>query len=95
MLHANSFSVEATAVTAEGRITPQDLGIWLDSQAQKLSEVVEFAHSQGQKIGIQLAHAGRKASTLAPWLSPGAYASAEVWFFSQISHLDVAVNICI
>ncbi|KAK9243552.1 NADPH dehydrogenase afvA [Lipomyces tetrasporus] len=70
--------IEATAVVAEGRITPQDLGIWLDSQAGKLREIVEFSHSQGQKIGIQLGHAGRKASTLAPWLSAGAYASEEV-----------------
>ena len=55
--------VEATAVTAEGRITPEDSGLWKDSQIAPLKQVVEFAHSQGQKIGIQLAHAGRKAST--------------------------------
>ena len=70
--------VEATAVTAEGRITPEDSGLWLDSQMEPLKRTVEFAHSQGQKIGIQLAHAGRKASTVAPWLSPGDVATKEV-----------------
>ena len=70
--------VEATAVTPEGRITPEDCGLWKDSQMEPLSRIVEFAHSQGQKIAIQLAHAGRKASTVAPWLSPGAVATEEV-----------------
>jgi 2,4-dienoyl-CoA reductase-like NADH-dependent reductase (Old Yellow Enzyme family) len=63
--------VEATAVTPEGRITPEDFGLWKDSQIEPLRRIVEFAHSQKQKIGIQLAHAGRKASTVAPWLSSG------------------------
>ena len=71
-------TVEATAVLPEGRITPEDSGIWLDSQGRKLGEIVEFAHSQGQKIAIQLAHAGRKASTVAPWLTREALASEEV-----------------
>ncbi|PQE17733.1 GDP-mannose pyrophosphorylase a protein [Rutstroemia sp. NJR-2017a BVV2] len=70
--------IEATSVVPEGRITPQDCGLWLDSQAAKLKEIVEFAHGQGQKIAIQLAHAGRKASTVAPWLSAGAVATKEV-----------------
>lgn len=70
--------VESTAVTAEGRITPEDSGLWLDSQMEPLKKIVEFAHSQGQKIGIQLGHAGRKASTVAPWLSSGAVATKEV-----------------
>lgn len=69
--------IEATAVTPSGRITPQDSGIWLDSQAEALKEIVTFAHSQNQLIGIQLAHAGRKASTVAPWLSMGALATKE------------------
>jgi 2,4-dienoyl-CoA reductase-like NADH-dependent reductase (Old Yellow Enzyme family) len=56
--------IEATAVTPEGRITPEDNGLWQDSQIENLRKVVEFAHSQGQKIMIQLAHAGRKASTV-------------------------------
>ncbi|KAI1443993.1 FMN-linked oxidoreductase [Annulohypoxylon stygium] len=62
--------VEATAVTPNGRITPEDVGLWKDSQIAGLKRIVDFAHSQGQKIGIQLAHAGRKASTVAPWLIP-------------------------
>ncbi|KAI1415703.1 FMN-linked oxidoreductase [Hypoxylon sp. FL1857] len=60
--------VEATGVTPNGRITPEDVGLWKDSQIAPLKRIVDFAHSQGQKIGIQLAHAGRKASTVAPWL---------------------------
>lgn len=68
--------MEATAVTPNGRITPEDSGLWKDSQIEPLKRIVEFAHSQGQLIGIQLAHAGRKANTVAPWLSmargPGA-----------------------
>lgn len=60
--------VEATSVTPEGRTCPEDLGIWKQSQVDGLKTIVEFAHSQGQKIGIQLQHAGRKASTIAPWL---------------------------
>ncbi|KAF6240046.1 hypothetical protein HO173_001656 [Letharia columbiana] len=70
--------VESTSVTAEGRITPEDSGLWLDSQMELLKKIVEFAHSQGQNIGIQLGHAGRKASTVAPWLSSGAVATKEV-----------------
>ncbi|KAE8142803.1 FMN-linked oxidoreductase [Aspergillus pseudotamarii] len=60
--------IEATAVVPEGRITPGCVGLWKDSQIAPIKQVIEFAHSQGQKIGIQLAHAGRKASTVAPWL---------------------------
>jgi 2,4-dienoyl-CoA reductase-like NADH-dependent reductase (Old Yellow Enzyme family) len=70
--------VEATAVLPEGRITPEDVGLWKDSQIEPIRRVVEFAHSQGQKIGIQLAHAGRKASTVAPWLSMGDVAGPEL-----------------
>ncbi|MCJ1416509.1 hypothetical protein MMC32_002847 [Xylographa parallela] len=70
--------IEATAVTAVGRITPEDSGLWKDSQIEPLRQIVEFAHSQGQKIGIQLGHAGRKASTVAPWLSMGDTASEKV-----------------
>ncbi|KIW45400.1 uncharacterized protein PV06_03794 [Exophiala oligosperma] len=63
--------VEATSVTPEGRITPEDSGLWQDSQIAPLKRIVEFAHSQSQKIAIQIGHAGRKASTVAPWLSLG------------------------
>ncbi len=60
--------VEATAVEARGRISPEDSGLWKDSQIAPLRRIVDFAHSQNAKIGIQIGHAGRKASTLAPWL---------------------------
>lgn len=70
--------IEASAVLQEGRITPQDVGIWDDSHIDGLSQIVTFAHSQNQKIGIQLAHAGRKASMVAPWLDSGYLATKEV-----------------
>src|SRR6185437_11775286 len=59
--------MEATAVSAEGRISPQDHGIWLDAHIPKLRQITDFIHSQGSRAGIQLAHAGRKASTARPW----------------------------
>jgi 2,4-dienoyl-CoA reductase-like NADH-dependent reductase (Old Yellow Enzyme family) len=61
--------VEATAVQANGRITPSCPGLWEDSQIEGLKRVVDSVHSFGQKIGIQLAHAGRKASTMPPWMA--------------------------
>lgn len=71
--------IEATAVQPEGRISPQDVGLWKDSQIAPIARVIEFAHSQGQKIGIQLAHAGRKASTTVPWmLNHGSIATENV-----------------
>ena len=62
---------EATAVTPEGRISPDDLGLWNDAQMVQLGHITDFVHRQGSKIGIQLAHAGRKASTYAPWKGKG------------------------
>ena len=59
--------VEATAVTADGRITPGDLGIWKDDHIEPLTRIARFVHSQGAVAGIQLAHAGRKASCELPW----------------------------
>lgn len=70
--------METAAVTPTGRITPEDNGLWEDGQIGGLKRIVEFAHSQGQKIGIQIGHAGRKASTVAPWLSESATAVEEV-----------------
>lgn len=55
---------EAAAVLPEGRISPQDAGIWSDGQTLAWRRITEFVHSQGAAIGVQLAHAGRKASTL-------------------------------
>ena len=63
---------EATAVSAEGRISPQDLGIWKDDHIDFLSRIVRFIHEQGSVAGMQLAHAGRKASTYRPWSGNGA-----------------------
>jgi 2,4-dienoyl-CoA reductase-like NADH-dependent reductase (Old Yellow Enzyme family) len=62
---------EATAVTPEGRITPADAGIWSDEQADAYARIVDFIHGQGAAAGIQLAHAGRKASTQRPWDGDG------------------------
>ncbi|MGW1717402.1 NADH:flavin oxidoreductase/NADH oxidase [Streptomyces sp. NPDC002156] len=59
--------VEATAVSPEGRITPYDLGIWNDTQVEAFRRINRFLVSQGTVPGIQLAHAGRKASTGLPW----------------------------
>ncbi|KAK8062378.1 hypothetical protein PG997_014475 [Apiospora hydei] len=70
--------VEATAVQANGRITPQDVGLWEDGQIEPLKRIVEFAHGQSQKIAIQLAHAGRKATCVAPWLDLNGVATKEV-----------------
>ncbi len=58
---------EASAVTPEGRISPADAGIWNDAHAQSWKTVVNFLHLNGTVAGIQLAHAGRKASTTEPW----------------------------
>jgi 2,4-dienoyl-CoA reductase-like NADH-dependent reductase (Old Yellow Enzyme family) len=58
---------EATAVTAEGRITPEDLGIWKDAHIEFLSRIARFMAAQGVVPAMQLAHAGRKASTQRPW----------------------------
>ena len=62
---------EATAVTAEGRISSADAGIWTDAQAADYERITAFVRGQGAVPGIQLAHAGRKASTRRPWDGPG------------------------
>jgi 2,4-dienoyl-CoA reductase-like NADH-dependent reductase (Old Yellow Enzyme family) len=66
---------EATAVTPEGRISPQDLGIWRDAHIETLERVTRFIRSQKRASGIQLAHAGRKGSTQRPWEGHGALAA--------------------
>ena len=63
---------EASAVTADGRISPQDLGIYHDGHVEGLAHCVRFVHSQHTLAGTQLAHAGRKASTARPWDGGGA-----------------------
>jgi len=71
LVHLGSFArggaglvfTEATAVTPEGRISPEDTGLWNDEQQVAWARIVDFVHGQGATAGIQLAHAGRKAST--------------------------------
>ena len=58
---------EAAAVSPEGRISPDDLGIWSDNHIEGLKRITDFIRKQDSKSGIQLAHAGRKASTAPPW----------------------------
>ena len=75
LVHLGGFAVggagivftEATAVEARGRISPQDLGLWNDAQMEPLARITRFVAGQGAVPGIQLAHAGRKASTARPW----------------------------
>ncbi|MEV2246710.1 NADH:flavin oxidoreductase/NADH oxidase [Streptomyces sp. NPDC049970] len=73
--------VEATAVSPEGRISPADLGIWNDRQVEAFRRITDFVSGQGAVPGIQLAHAGRKASTERPWRggSPIAADAPEGW----------------
>ena len=68
---------EATAITPEGRISPEDLGIWKDDHVEMLSRIVTFVNAQGSIAGMQLAHAGRKASTYRPWSGDGAIAVSD------------------
>ena len=63
--------VEATAVSPEGRISPDDSGIWSDAHAEAFAPIARFIREQGAAAGIQLAHAGRKASTDRPWQGGG------------------------
>jgi len=85
LVHLGSFArggaglvfTEATAVVPEGRISPADTGIWNDEQQQAWARIVSFVHAQGATAGIQLAHAGRKASSQAPWLGRGAVADQD------------------
>jgi 2,4-dienoyl-CoA reductase-like NADH-dependent reductase (Old Yellow Enzyme family) len=84
LVHLGSFAVgraglviaEATAVSPEGRISPADAGIWSDEQAELWRPVVDFVHGQDTRIALQLAHAGRKASTRPPQRGRG-YAPPE------------------
>lgn len=69
--------LEATGVLPEGRISYGDLGLWKDEQIAPLARIVDFLHSQGAAAGIQLAHAGRKASTSVSWRGPADLATEE------------------
>jgi 2,4-dienoyl-CoA reductase-like NADH-dependent reductase (Old Yellow Enzyme family) len=74
---AGLIMVEASGVTAEARISPGCPGLWSEEHVEKFRPIVDFAHSMGTRIGIQLAHAGRKASTFVPWNGSGSIAIAE------------------
>lgn len=79
MAHLGSFAIgraglittEATAVSEDGRITAADAGLWNDAQAEAWRPIVDFIHSQGVLVAVQLAHAGRKASTRSPFHGRG------------------------
>src|SRR5687768_10598681 len=73
---AGMIITEATAVTPEGRISPADLGIWKDEHIEMLARCTRFMRKHGAVTGIQLAHAGRKASSQVPWKG-GGYLTAE------------------
>src|SRR4051794_13944885 len=74
---AGLVAAEATAVVPEGRISPDDLGLWNDAQAEAFAPINRFVHEQGAATGIQLGHAGRKASTYAPWRGRGSVPAAQ------------------
>jgi len=74
---AGAIIQEATAVAPEGRISSSDLGLWKDEHIAPLKEIVDFVHLQGGLIGLQLAHAGRKASTGKPWISRKQFAPTD------------------
>lgn len=68
---------EASAVSPEGRISPQDLGLWKDEHIEGLSRITRFIREQGAVAGIQIAHAGRKGSTYRPWSGVGEISESE------------------
>lgn len=75
LVHLGSFATggfgliltEATAVVPEGRLSPEDTGLWNDSQLEAWRPIVDFVHAQGARVAIQLGHAGRKGSTWSPF----------------------------
>lgn len=69
--------VEATAVLAEGRITHGDVGLWSDAHIAPIRRIADYVHAQGASIGVQLAHAGRKASMQRPWFGNAALGQAD------------------
>lgn len=96
-VHLGAFAVggaalvftEATAVSPEGRISPHDLGIWDDAHIEGLRRINDFIHAQGALSGIQLAHAGRKASTKRPWEGGGAVAVADGGWDDVVAPSDI------
>jgi len=84
--------VEATAVTADGRITHGDLGIWSDEHVAPLARIARFVESQGAVAGIQLAHAGRKASCDVPWKGGAGLRSPEAGGWPVVGPSAVAFD---
>lgn len=81
---------EATAVTSDGRISPQDAGIWTDEQGHSYARIAAAISAAGATPAMQLAHAGRKASTFAPWRGRGALPPGEAWPTMGASELGYA-----
>jgi 2,4-dienoyl-CoA reductase-like NADH-dependent reductase (Old Yellow Enzyme family) len=84
--------VEATAVTAEGRISPKDMGIWGEQHIEPLARIARFVHSQGAIAGIQLAHAGRKASCEPPWLGGARLKAPEAGGWTVVGPSPIPFN---
>ncbi|MVZ64069.1 NADH:flavin oxidoreductase/NADH oxidase [Sphingobacterium humi] len=100
LVHLGQFAIgkagaviqEATAVCPEGRISYGDLGIWSDEQLPKYQEITSFIKSQGSIPGIQLAHAGRKASTDIPWLGRSQFAPQDPHGWQTVSSSPIAYH---
>jgi 2,4-dienoyl-CoA reductase-like NADH-dependent reductase (Old Yellow Enzyme family) len=84
--------VEATAVTRDGRISPGDMGIWSDQHVEPLARIARFIHSQGAIAGIQLAHAGRKASCDLPWLGGASLKSPQTGGWTVVGPSPLPFN---
>jgi 2,4-dienoyl-CoA reductase-like NADH-dependent reductase (Old Yellow Enzyme family) len=84
--------VEATAVAPEGRITPKDMGIWGEQHVEPLARIARFVHSQGAIAGIQLAHAGRKASCEPPWLGGARLKTPEAGGWTVVGPSPIPFN---
>jgi 2,4-dienoyl-CoA reductase-like NADH-dependent reductase (Old Yellow Enzyme family) len=84
--------VEATAVTSQGRISPADMGIWGDEHIEPLARIARFLKEQGAAAGIQLAHAGRKASCQPPWQGGASLMRAEAGGWSVVGPSPLAFN---
>jgi len=83
---------EATAVTPAGRISPEDLGIWKDEHIEPLARIAKFIHQHGSVAGMQLAHAGRKASTFRPWSGEGKVPEAQGGWTEVVAPSAVAFS---
>ncbi len=84
--------VEATAVTSEGRISPADMGIWGDEHIEPLARIARFIEAQGAAAGIQLAHAGRKASCQPPWQGGASMKSSETGGWTVVGPSPLSFN---